>query len=134
PPPGAVPGVHWAAWFAAIGWFPAFYALTVMLVIFPEGRAPTWRWRLFLWVAGLAILLGTFLVGGLTKGPLLEPFDDIRNPAGIIGSSTATDTLVGLGWLMVVACFPAAAVGVILRFRRSSGDTRLQLKWLALGA
>jgi signal transduction histidine kinase len=132
--PGSVPGPDWSAWYASAAWFPLVYALTVTLVIFPDGRAPSWRWRLFLQAAGVAIVLGFFVVGGLTKGPLLAPFDHIQNPAGIIGPSALTNDARGMGWLMFVASVPVAAAAVLQRFRRSSGDTRLQLKWLALGA
>jgi hypothetical protein len=125
--PGALPAGAWAAWFGAwargIGWF---LIVTFLLLLFPTGRLPSSRWRPVLWGAvGLIVLY--------TLSSWLSPeTNDIRlvsvpNPTGLEFES------MRVLYLLVNSIFPllivASGAAVIIRFRRSRGDERQQLKW-----
>ena len=129
----------WAAWF--VSWsltlvFPGGLLLFVLL-LFPNGRPLTARWRVLGWIAaGLSLVYLVFtwldpdpvaLGGGLPSVP---------NPTGVPGwIRMGRPSAVGNGaWALGFACLLVAAASVILRYRRSAGEERLQLKWFAYAA
>ena len=63
-----------------------------------------------------------------TLRPVAKPFP----PHGLAGAVAATVTWIG--WGVLFACIPLAALCVVLRFRSSRGTERQQLRWVAAGA
>jgi hypothetical protein len=128
-PPGGVT----AAWLQNLGLPPAFGLLGLSLLLFPDGRLPSRRWRPALW---LAVLGMAFVVIGYAfrPGPLDDPFATVTNPVGIRGTFEAMDAVSGLGWLLMALGVAVAAAAMVHRLRRSSGDEHEQLKWIALAA
>ena len=63
---------------------------TLLLLLFPNGRPPSRRWRPLVWVILAALVVGT-VGASLTAGPLngIE-FDDIENPLGVDGAETVS--------------------------------------------
>jgi hypothetical protein len=119
----------WTAWVA--NWTsplsPPF--LIAALLLFPDGRPPTPRWRWLLWLC--VPLLGFIFVGyAFAPGPIDE-FPSVTNPLGIAGAgwpaNGATDPVV-------FALLVGAAAALVVRFRRSRGVERQQVKWLAFAA
>jgi hypothetical protein len=130
--PGAWPGDTFAAWVQNLGLPPSFGLLAVALLLFPDGRLPSRRWRPALWLAVAGIVL--IVVGyALRPGPLDDPFESIANPLGV-GPFELMDALTGFGWMLMAAAVGLAAVAMTIRLRRSRGLERQQLKWLALAA
>jgi hypothetical protein len=128
----------WAAWYA--GWalivlFPDGL-LTFLLVLFPDGRPLTRRWGAVLWIA--AGLAGSFLVItwlGPTPITLGGGVPSVPNPTAIQGlSHVLYGTLGGGVWIVGFGVLLLAVVSVVLRYRRSAGEERLQLKWFAYAA
>jgi hypothetical protein len=128
----------WAAWF--VGWsltllFPGGL-LTFLLLLFPNGRALSGRWWAFGLVAAgvgaLYLLLTWFDPDPLDVSGLLA----IPNPTRIPGwIRVARGSPVGNGaWVLAWACLVVAAASVFVRYRRSGGEERLQLKWFAYAA
>ncbi len=126
----ASPGRAWgtvAAWIPAWIWIPGTGAILFLLLLFPDGHLLSPRWRWAAWLGALGIAVG---VAGLAFAPgPLESFATIENPFGVDGlaffgpgGSTALS-------LYGVALFVAAS-SIVLRYRRSSGTQRQQLKWL----
>lgn len=110
------------------------WPLAVALV-FPNGRLLSRRWR---WIAGAAILSFAFTIGLklFDPQPYPEPNDDLTNP--LLGNAVGEFILETGVWIpfaigVLVSIF-AGALSVILRFRRSVGVERLQMKWLVWGA
>ncbi len=127
------PGGRTAAWLQQLGLAPAFGLLGLALLLFPDGRLPSARWRPVLWLALVGI--GLMVAGGtLGPGPLVEPFESATNPVGIPGTRGLMDALAGFGFLFTVASIALACFGLRARLRRSRGVERQQLKWLAFAA
>jgi hypothetical protein len=135
--PGRLPWVRQAAWVGNWVWVPAFACVALILLLFPDGRLPSPRWRPVAWTIGVAG--GLTLIGAACHpGPLdvvslvkdAEVTARLTNPLGV----AVLGQLVGLflGVLLVGAAVGAAAL--LLRFRRSRGIERLQLKWVAYAA
>jgi hypothetical protein len=130
--PGSVPfpvGLaavnHWL-------WVPTVGLLgTYVFLLFPDGRLPSRRWRPLAWLSGVVIAsesLGLML----SPGPLDMP-RGIRNPFGLEAAP----------WVAVAAhatlpllplCMLASALSLVMRYRRSRGDVRQQIKWIAFAA
>src|SRR5215203_311505 len=130
--PGSVPfpvglaGVnHWL-------WVPTVGLLgTYVFLLFPDGRLPSRRWRPLAWLSGVVIAsesLGLMF----SPGPLDMP-RGIRNPLGLEAAP----------WVAVAAhatlpllplCMLASALSLVMRYRRSRGDVRQQIKWIAFAA
>ncbi len=117
-----------AAWYGELSWMPFILVpVTFLLLLFPDGRLLSRRWRLVAWCAGVGIA-GTFVLEGLHPGPIPD-YPEIRNPYGV--ESGVLDGLHTLTILAVLIGILGSALSLILRFRRARGDGRLQMKWLA---
>ncbi len=126
-----------AAELAAIGatsWIvPIGLTGTFLILLFPDGRLPGPRWRIVAWISGVAIAAGLVL-GLLTPGPMSDGgYPHTDNPFGVGGLGTAIDDFKLL-ILLVPAMMVASAISLIVRFRRSHGVARQQVKWLAAAA
>jgi hypothetical protein len=112
-----------------------FALLGLALLLFPDGRLPSRRWRKLLWILGAAALFG--VVGlGLRPGHFAETeaFDAYTNPLGVGSDPEPFDALGGLGWLLVALGVFACGLAMVRRMRRAHGIERLQLKWIAFAA
>lgn len=119
-----------AAWFASWLWVLLVYAPTsFLLLLFPDGRLPSPRWRPVAWGAALGTAGG--VVGyALQAGPLAD-FPQIANPYGVDGPVVGT---VGVaGSIVAAGSMVASAVSLIVRLRRAGRVERQQIKWLAYG-
>jgi signal transduction histidine kinase len=132
--PGSVPGPGLAAALTQWLWAPAVGLMgTFLVLLFPDGRLPSRRWRLVAWLSGLAIILPS-IADMLTSDSFTNlGFPGVENPLGI---EALQPILIPLGYSVALLpiCMVACAVGLVQRFRRSRGVERLQLKWLAAGA
>ena len=108
--------------------FPTLF----LVLLFPTGRLLSPRWRPLAWISGTAILVGMVSIA-FTPGPL-EEFASVRNPFGVEAIGGILDLLAAIGGWTSFACFVAAIFSLILRFYRSRGEERLQLKWFVYAA
>jgi hypothetical protein len=130
--PGSVPGGAWLAWISSWLTIPAIYsAFAALLLLFPTGRllSPRWRpvaWLVVGWIAGVA-------VGNFTYPP--DSYLGVEAPVRLNqAAGQIMNTIGSLAWLLVTLAIPAAAASLVVRFRRSRGEERQQLKWLAYAA
>jgi hypothetical protein len=127
--PGALPGGVLAAWYMSWFWFPTLALVLVFtLLLFPTGRLLSARWRPVA-VAAAVATVGITALSALTP-TLVDENYVVRNPIGLAGVQDPEQTTVGavlFGLLLV--CMVAAALSLVLRFRRSQGVERQQLKW-----
>jgi hypothetical protein len=92
-----------------------------MILLFPDGRLPSRRWRAFALFAGAVIALMPALFLLPVQGRQLEQYPWLV-------------TVVSLSLLVLPACILASAVSLVLRYRRSGKEVREQIKWLAFAA
>jgi hypothetical protein len=114
-------------------WVPAVGLVgTYLLMLFPDGRLPSRRWRPLGWISGvmIVVLSATIL---LAPGPLEGLEGGGRNPFGLEGASWVADAFYVVFSLLPL-CILASAVSMVLRFRRSRGEEREQIKWIAFAA
>jgi hypothetical protein len=113
-------------------WVPTVGLLGIYLILlFPDGKLPSGRWRPLAWFSGVVILLLS-VAGGLAPGPL-ENQGRKRNPFGIEALPWLQDA-VYLILPLLPLCIFASAVSMVLRYRRSRGEVRQQIKWVAFVA
>ena len=99
----------------------------VIPLIYPTGRLPSPRWRPAL-VAGLAAAVGTVCFA-LVPGPM----ESTGRCQSVRDRRSNVDQDGGDVVMLVFAVGLLAALASIgIRFRRSQGDERQQLKWLLL--
>ena len=71
-----------AAWYGELSWIPFILVpSTFLLLLFPDGRLLSPRWRPVAWCAGVGIA-GIFVAQGLRPGPIAD-YPEIRNPYGV---------------------------------------------------
>ncbi len=109
----------------AWAWIPAFLlVLTLGLLLFPDGRPPSPRWR---WVGWYSLATIAVAVGGLAV---------LANPSSTVAidsyEGTAGSVFEGALNLAIVGAL-ASVASLIVRYRRSSGVARGQIRWIAWG-
>jgi len=113
-------------------WVPAVGLMgTYLLLLFPDGRLPSRRWRPLAWLSGVVIVLLSVAIF-LDPGPL-QGLEGVRNPFGLEEHPWVEDAFIIVFPLLTV-CILASALSLVLRFRRSRGEERQQIKWIAFAA
>ncbi|MDQ4128743.1 MAG: hypothetical protein M3151_12470 [Actinomycetota bacterium] len=126
PFPAAVAGLGQWLWVITVGLLVIY-----LVLLFPDGRLPSRRWRPLAWISGGVIALVS-VGSGLSPGPIAE-LGGVRNPFGLEGQPwvAPATTVVLVPFLM---CILASVVSLVLRYRRSRGEERQQIKWIAFAA
>ena len=125
PFPVAVAAINGFLWVPAVGLLGTF-----VFLLFPNGKLPTRRWRALAWLSGVMIFLVS-VGSALAPGPL-QNLGGVQNPFGVLQP-----------WMMIVfwamlpllpLCILASVFSLVLRYRRSRGEERQQIKWIAFAA
>jgi hypothetical protein len=126
--PSRLPGTEWAAWIAYWIWVPGVGpAMTFGLLLFPDGRLPSRRWRVVGWLSMVA--LATLAFGSaFTPGPLSD-YPEVNNPLGLAPLEGSVLEDGGVGWVLLPASVVISAVSIAVRYRRATGEQRQQIKW-----
>jgi hypothetical protein len=124
---GPHPTAEVALWFENWAWIPALVALfSLVPLLFPTGVPPSPRWRYVGWAAvttGSVTLVAT----AFSPGPL-QNTEWVTNPVGVGGLGLRT--LSEAAFVLWLASALAAVASLVVRFRRSRGVERQQLKWV----
>ena len=118
------------AWVVSWLWVPSAGLLAFLLLLFPDGRLASGRWRWFAWFSATALTVGTVSAAFL-PGPI-DGLGPIRNPLGIegtrqlLGPVVSSSAALAEGLLALVA-----GVSLLLRLRRARGEERQRIKWFA---
>jgi PAS domain S-box-containing protein len=130
--PFSLPLVRTMGWLASWIYVPGLLLLLSFLPLyFPDGRLVSSRWR---WVAGLALVLA--VVGPISSAFLPSPTRvwDIVYPLGIVALGPVSDLLDEVATVLYCGVIFASAASLAVRFHRSVGEEREQIKWLAYAA
>jgi predicted permease len=118
-------------------WGPSLVLLGADVLLFPDGRLASrwWRSALRIYTVAFAVLILATCVAiavALAAHPIRVDSTGglaaVDNPVGWFGAVQGPLSLVAVGLSL------AFIVRQVLSWRRSSGDRRQQLKWLASGA
>jgi hypothetical protein len=133
--PGSVPGGVLTLWLAAVFGLPTLGLVPLLFLLFPDGSLPSPRWRPVAWVAVTA-MAGFIAAGAFSPGPIGgDPFPGApQNPVGITPARQLLELIGGIAFLVIPAVTVLALLAPVLRFRRTQGVERQQLKWFAFGA
>jgi hypothetical protein len=131
--PGSVPGGEVASWFSVWSWALGLGLLvTFALLLFPDGRLPSPRWRPVAWLSAVPIAIYCGPVAA-AAWPLRGPA--LLDPAGQGPSLPAVvEALGAAAFPLMLLCGVACVVSLVVRFRRSRGVERQQLKWFVYAA
>lgn len=125
----------WAAWVDNFVWIPGVALLTPLVLLFPNGRLHSRRWRWPIIVVG--VVASAFAVGGICLKFGLEagkPYAFAPNPTGFLAATSVTETISSIGFIVLVIGVFVSLGSLISRRRRAVGVERLQLTCLLFGA
>ncbi|MGH3333649.1 MAG: hypothetical protein ACRDPJ_20310 [Nocardioidaceae bacterium] len=125
------PGYLAAAWFATWVWYVWVLLILVFVpLVFPDGHLLSRRWRPVAWLGGAAMVAS--IVGAAFKPGELDVSAVITNPLAVSGGAgDVFATLESTGTVLLALAVLLTAGSLIVRFRRSRGVERQQLKWFA---
>jgi signal transduction histidine kinase len=136
--PGSLPAATFVAWFQ---FWPLYLALDggllLFFLLFPNGRLLSRRWKAVAWLA-VAVAGLQAIVAILTPGPILasnlgegHSIHLAMNPTGVSSWRGLLQTSEAALRLAIPVIGIASLSALVLRFIRSRGEERQQLKWLA---
>jgi hypothetical protein len=124
--PGSLPAARTVAWFANWVLSIPVAGLAILLLLFPTGQLSSPRWRPAVWfVAGANIL---YVAAWVARACRVWAAPGTSLSQGFYPGSHAPTVVLESGALLI------GVAAVIVRFARSSGEERLQLKWFVTAA
>jgi hypothetical protein len=133
--PGSLPASPWVVWLQDTLVSVSVIGLVFLVLLFPDGRLPSRRWRLVAWV--MATLSAAILLWGMLRpDPLSLAGHLIPNPARVQALQHPAVARFGrplaeVSFVVLLATLLAVAAAPFLRFRHARPQQRQQLKWLA---
>jgi signal transduction histidine kinase len=126
--PGSLPGAQVVAVLSGLTWGPLLVVLILIVLLFPTGRVPGPRWR-FLprTIIGLFALASA---GSIVAPGSLDVGVRLKNPLGVEALAGAANLAQTIGFLGLLPALAASVLALVLRYRRSHGEERQQIRWL----
>lgn len=129
---------HTEGWAGAIhaeiaslsSWPLGSLVIVLLFLLFPDGRflSRRWSWAVVAWGVGMVVVTPSWLLNPRLGSELSTGV----NPLASDASWVEPGFVVGTGFIS--ASLVASAVALLMRFRRSRGVERQQLKWVLLAA
>jgi hypothetical protein len=124
--PTSLPAGEALAWLASWAWILYAGCIALSLLLFPNGRPPSRRWRWLAWLSVILTIAGAVWVA-FSPG-VIGNLGSIRNPLGIEGLPSGFKPVQTI---MLALLFVAALSTLVVRLRRARGIERQQIKWPA---
>jgi hypothetical protein len=124
--PGSLPAGRMFAWLSNWIWVIPVAMLAFLFLLFPTGYARSRRWRRAAWFTG-----GVFALAGV--GLLIAATSLWAHPF-TSSSPTWLTALYLMSAVLVSAALLVSVAALVVRFAKSLGEERLQLKWCAAAA
>jgi hypothetical protein len=123
------PDVVVAAWLGSWLFIPAVGILVLFLpLLYPSGELPGRRWRIVAVIGVVGIALGA-IGPALASGPLADPLGPANPFAPPDPLGSWIELIATASNLVAPPIFLLAVGSLLLRFRRSTGVERQQIKW-----
>jgi signal transduction histidine kinase len=130
--PGSLPAGQVLAWVSNVLWPIPLAALILLFLLFPTGHLPSPRWRPVLWLVMVILLVLSVGALILATAGWSQPFAGIHVDAGSV--STVAKTVIVIAVLAEIVALLLSVASLVVRFRRSTSEERLQLKWFVSAA
>jgi hypothetical protein len=135
--PGSLPAARLAGWLSGVVTISTFAPMVFLVLLFPDGRLPSRRWRPLLWMM-MAVLAGwtaqQFQAGTAETGGLTNALEaagvSYPNPLGIFPRQGPFSEFLGALVLLGLAAGALVVASVFVRRRGASSELRKQLAWL----
>ncbi len=130
--PGA-PGGTFAVWLGNWSWVPILgILLTWTFLLFPDGHLPSPRWRPVAWASAMVTVLWSVAFALQGHDYTDAAGRSAPNPYAIRSLVPFFDTARTVLAFVFFVLVASSIASLVVRFRRSHGDERQQVKWLIL--
>ena len=134
--PGSLPAAPLAGWFSTVMIELALFLVLFLVLLFPDGRLPSRRWRPVLW-ATLVAMAGS-VAGQMQPGRISAGLTDVLdrtghsypNPVGVFPRHGWFSGLLVVAYGLVVIAMAASVASVFVRRRGANSERRKQVAWL----
>jgi hypothetical protein len=134
---GDLPLAAELSWVAVWAWVPGFALFSTLgILLFPTGRLPSRRWWPVVAVAALSLvfLLVPAVAAWPYRGLALEQANALGMQPPADPTLTTAFAIQAVGQVVLLVAMIGSVAGLALRFRRSTGVERQQLKWFTYAA
>jgi signal transduction histidine kinase len=132
--PGTAGGTF-AVWLGNWAWVPIFgVLLTFTFLLFPDGHLPSSRWRPVAWAAAVVTVLWSIAFALQSQDYTNAANRSVPNPYTIRSLVPVFDAARQVLAVALMLTVVASIGSLVVRFRRSHGDERQQVKWLIFAA
>jgi len=121
-----------AAWVSATVGEAGFILLVLLLLLFPDGRFLSRRWRA-VGVGAIALGLVWSVATALEPGPI-SGTETVDNPLGIQEADAFLGLVTAAAFTAFLLLVLVGAASVFVRYRVAGIEQRQQIKWLAIAA
>jgi hypothetical protein len=120
-------------------WAPGIVSFGLAVLLFPDGRLPSPRLR---WILRVYLAIGAVWAGGavaITIGAIAAGHVRVDATGNLVdlgsphGDTEWWGIVQGVFFVLLIAVTAGSLAGQVVRFRRSTGERRQQLKWLLSG-
>jgi hypothetical protein len=132
PPASPSPLFLIIVWFSNWNWLLLVFPILFIMILFPTGKplSPRWRWLIIfgLFLCALLVGLGTFAEQMAPSGAELDW--SLRNPIGFLDDDRILPVFISFWFISLPVFVILSAASLFVRFFRSRGVEREQIKWL----
>ncbi len=131
------PGISVVGWISNISLFGLVLPIPAIFLLFPTGRplSARWSWAIRLWAVGVGVTVSwAALRPGEVYGNPPPDRVHVDNPFGLHVAEWLFPSLAVIGGAAVLAAAVLGLVSLVVRFRRSRGEERAQMRWVAFTA
>jgi len=134
--PGSLPAVRLTGWFAEVVTYLTVFLLLLLVLLFPDGRLPSPRWRPVR--AAILVVMAGSVVSQMQAGTFISGLTDVLektgasypNPLGIFPRHGWFSGFLAVIDGLIPVCAVLSVASVFARRRGASIERRKQLAWL----
>ncbi len=125
-----LPLTSFFAWVGTIMFFVTIASLVSIPLLYPTGT-PRWRWVWRLYLAAVTVLTVGFAILPQELDLMANDVNGPPNPYAVEAWKAPVGIILGIAGSAILLCAALSIASLIVRFRRSEGDERQQIRWLA---